>query len=33
MIKNPVKIAEVMHHILDEGGLVPYIKKYGDFKL
>ncbi len=25
------KIPEVMLHILDEGGLVPYIKKYGDF--
>ena len=27
------KIPEVMLSILDEGGLVPYIKKYGDFKL
>lgn len=27
------KIPEVMLHILDEGGLLPYIKKYGDFKL
>ncbi len=27
------KIPEVMLHILDEGGLIPYIKKYGDFKL
>ncbi len=27
------KIPEVMLHILNEGGLVPYIKKYGDFKL
>ena len=27
------KIPEVMLHILDEGGLVPYIQKYGDFKL
>ena len=27
------KIPEVMLHILDEGGLVPYIKKYGDFRL
>ena len=26
-------IPEVMLHILDEGGLIPYIKKYGDFKL
>ena len=27
------KIPEVMLHILNEGGLIPYIKKYGDFKL
>ncbi len=27
------KIPEVMLHILEEGGLVPYIKKYGEFKL
>ncbi len=27
------KIPEVMLNILDEGGLIPYIKKYGDFKL
>ncbi len=27
------KIPEVMRRILDEGGLVPYIQKYGDFKL
>ncbi len=27
------KIPEVMLQILNEGGLVPYIKKYGDFKL
>ena len=27
------KIPEAMLKILDEGGLVPYIKKYGDFKL
>jgi 3-isopropylmalate/(R)-2-methylmalate dehydratase small subunit len=27
------KIPEVMLHILGEGGLVPYIKKYGDFRL
>ena len=27
------KIPEVMFHILDEGGLIPYIQKYGDFKL
>jgi 3-isopropylmalate/(R)-2-methylmalate dehydratase small subunit len=27
------KIPEVMLRILDEGGLVPYIKKHGDFKL
>ena len=26
-------IPEVMLHILDEGGLIPYIKKYGDFRL
>ena len=27
------KIPEVMLHILDEGGLIPYIRKYGDFRL
>ncbi len=27
------RIPEVMLRILDEGGLVPYISKYGDFKL
>ena len=27
------KIPGVMLKILDEGGLIPYIKKYGDFKL
>lgn len=27
------RISEVMLHILDEGGLIPYIQKYGDFKL
>ena len=27
------KIPEVMLHILDEGGLIHYIQKYGDFKL
>ena len=27
------KMPEVMLHILNEGGLVPYIKKYGDFTL
>ena len=27
------KLPEVMLHILDEGGLIPYIKKHGDFKL
>lgn len=27
------KIPEVMLHILNEGGLIPYIKKHGDFKL
>ncbi len=27
------KIPEVMLNILDEGGLIPYIKKYSDFKL
>jgi 3-isopropylmalate/(R)-2-methylmalate dehydratase small subunit len=26
-------IPDVMLKILDEGGLVPYIKKYGDFKI
>ena len=27
------KIPEVMLRILNEGGLIPYIKKYGDFKI
>lgn len=27
------RIPEVMLRILDEGGLIPYIKKYGDFRL
>jgi len=27
------QIPEIMLHILDEGGLIPYIQKYGDFKL
>jgi len=27
------KIPPVMLKILDEGGLIPYVKKYGDFKL
>jgi 3-isopropylmalate/(R)-2-methylmalate dehydratase small subunit len=27
------KLPKVMLNILDEGGLVPYIQKYGDFKL
>lgn len=27
------KITDIMLAILDEGGLIPYIKKYGDFKL
>jgi len=27
------KIPDVMLTILDEGGLIPYIQKYGDFKL
>ena len=27
------KIPEVMLHILDEGGLIPYIQKYGEFRL
>ena len=27
------KILEIMLRILDEGGLIPYIQKYGDFKL
>jgi 3-isopropylmalate/(R)-2-methylmalate dehydratase small subunit len=27
------RIPEVMLHILDEGGLIPYIKKYGDFRI
>ena len=27
------KIPGVMLTILDEGGLIPYIQKYGDFKL
>lgn len=27
------EIPEIMLRILDEGGLIPYIKKHGDFKL
>lgn len=27
------KIPELMLYILDEGGLIPYIQKHGDFKL
>ncbi len=27
------KIPEVMLHILDEGGLLPYIEKYGDIRV
>ncbi|GAI54253.1 unnamed protein product [marine sediment metagenome] len=27
------KIPEVMLRILDEGGLIPYIQKHGDFKI
>jgi len=27
------RIPEIMLHILDEGGLIPYIQKHGDFKL
>jgi 3-isopropylmalate/(R)-2-methylmalate dehydratase small subunit len=27
------KIPEVMLHILEEGGLLPYIKKHGEFRL
>jgi len=27
------RIPPVMLHILDEGGLIPYIQKYGDFRL
>lgn len=27
------QIPEIMLHILDEGGLLPYIQKHGDFKL
>jgi 3-isopropylmalate/(R)-2-methylmalate dehydratase small subunit len=27
------KIPDIMLAILDQGGLIPYIKKYGDFKL
>jgi 3-isopropylmalate/(R)-2-methylmalate dehydratase small subunit len=27
------KLPEVMLHILNEGGLIPYIQRYGDFKL
>jgi len=30
---NFKKIPEVMLNILSEGGLIPYIKKHGDFKL
>ncbi|OGO43548.1 MAG: 3-isopropylmalate dehydratase, partial [Chloroflexi bacterium RBG_16_58_8] len=27
------RIPEVMLHILNEGGLIPYIQKHGDFKI
>ncbi|MCJ7605639.1 MAG: 3-isopropylmalate dehydratase small subunit [Dehalococcoidales bacterium] len=27
------KIPKVMRHILDEGGIIPYIEKHGDIKL
>jgi len=27
------RIPELMLHILDEGGLIPYIQKHGDFRL
>jgi 3-isopropylmalate/(R)-2-methylmalate dehydratase small subunit len=27
------KLPKVMLHILDKGGLIPYIQKYGDFRL
>ena len=27
------RIPEIMLHILDEGGLIPYIQKHGDFRL
>lgn len=27
------KVPEVMLHILEEGGLLPYIKRYGNFRL
>ncbi|MDD4875882.1 MAG: 3-isopropylmalate dehydratase small subunit [Dehalococcoidales bacterium] len=27
------KIPEIMHRILNEGGLLPYIQKHGDYKL
>jgi len=27
------KTPQVMRHILDEGGLIPYIQKHGDFRL
>ena len=30
---NFKSIPPLMMNILNEGGLVPYIKKYGDFKL
>jgi len=30
---NFAKIPDFMLRILDEGGLIPYIQKYGDFKL
>jgi 3-isopropylmalate/(R)-2-methylmalate dehydratase small subunit len=30
---NFSKIPDIMLAILDEGGLIPYIQKYGDFKL
>ena len=27
------KLPSVMLNVLDEGGLIPYIKKFGDFKV
>jgi len=27
------KIPETMRRILDEGGIIPYIEKYGDIKV
>jgi len=30
---NCGKMPEVMLHILEEGGLIPYVQKYGGFKL